>query len=79
MWLLAYEADLKSWLDGNPVNFVNDNPYFKVLKSKKISFYDTKKNVAHIKNKKIWVSSKASIASTLSNEEPFPLGAIALY
>jgi len=74
LWLLAYEADLKGWLNGDPATFVNDNPYFKVLKSKKISFYDTTKNVTHIKKKKRWGSSKIPTASTLSSEEHFILG-----
>jgi len=49
MWLLAYEADLKGWLQGTPANFVNQDSYFAVLKARRISFYDTKKNVKHIR------------------------------
>jgi hypothetical protein len=49
MWLLAYEADLKGWLQGTPANFVDQDAYFSVLKSKGISFYDIAKNVKHIK------------------------------
>ncbi|MBS4047884.1 MAG: RNA-directed DNA polymerase [Alphaproteobacteria bacterium] len=52
MWLLAYEADLKGWLAGNPANFVSLDRYFSVLKIKKISFYDIKKNVKHIRKQK---------------------------
>ena len=40
MWLLAYEADLKGWLEGKPKDFVDQNQYFCILKKKKISFYD---------------------------------------
>lgn len=52
MWLLAYEADLKGWLQDNPVNFVDSDPYFSILKKKMISFYDVKKNVTHITKQK---------------------------
>ena len=44
MWLLAYEADIKGWLP-SPHNHVENDPYFKVLKSRKVFFYDEKKNV----------------------------------
>lgn len=44
-WLLAYEAHLKGWLTPQDVNFVYSHDWFKVLKAKKISFYDTKRNV----------------------------------
>lgn len=52
MWLLAYEADLKRWLQGTSPNFIDLDPYFKVLKAKKISFYDIKKNIKHISKEK---------------------------
>lgn len=44
-WLLAYEADLKGWLTPPDADFVDNHDWFKVLKAKKISFYDTKRNV----------------------------------
>jgi hypothetical protein len=49
MWLLAYEADLKGWLVGTPPNFVDQDRYFSVLKAKRISFYDERRNVKHIR------------------------------
>ena len=52
MWLLAYEADLKGWLNGIPRNFVDNDSYFNILKSKKISFYDVNRNVTHIQKQK---------------------------
>lgn len=44
-WLLAYEADLKGWLTGPDPDFVKKHDWFKVLKAKNISFYNTNKNV----------------------------------
>lgn len=44
-WLLAYEADLKFWLKGPDPDFVLNHDWFKVLRAKRISFYNTKKNV----------------------------------
>lgn len=44
-WLLAYEADLKGWLTASDPNFINHHDWFKVLKGKKISFYNTARNV----------------------------------
>ncbi len=52
MWLLTYEADLKGWMSGANANFVAADPYFGALKSRNISFYDTNKNVAHIRKRK---------------------------
>ena len=58
MWLLAYEADLKGWLAG-AANFVAVDPYFKELQSRRVSFYDVKKNVVHIKKRKPKMPSAA--------------------
>lgn len=44
MWLLAYEADVKSWLP-SPNGHVDAHPYFEVLKRRGVFFYDTKRNV----------------------------------
>lgn len=52
MWLLAYEAKLKGWLQAVDPNYVNDHQHFSVLLSKGISFYNPKKNVPHIKSNK---------------------------
>ncbi|CAN0485775.1 unnamed protein product, partial [Discosporangium mesarthrocarpum] len=52
MWLLAYEADLKGWLSGKDPDFVDKDSYFSELKKKKISFYDTKRNVQDIRKRK---------------------------
>jgi hypothetical protein len=51
MWLFAYEADLKGWLKGTPENFVNEDRHFSVLKQRGVSFYDTRRNVKHIKRR----------------------------
>jgi hypothetical protein len=59
MWLLSYEADLKGWLVGTPVDYVAKDQHFSVLKAKSISFYDTKKNVTHIRKEKPKAPSKA--------------------
>lgn len=48
-WLLAYEAHLKGWLTSPDANFVDNHDWFKILKARKISFYDTKRNVETFK------------------------------
>lgn len=48
MWLLAYEAKRKGWLDSATPNYVNDHPHFSVLLEKGITFYDPKKNVPQL-------------------------------
>jgi hypothetical protein len=52
MWLLAYEAGLKGWMTGTPSDFCTSHPFFGALRKKAVSFYDTKKNVLHIKKEK---------------------------
>lgn len=47
-WLLAYEADLKGWLNPVGPSHVDASPYFRELKARRISFYDTKSNVSKI-------------------------------
>ncbi len=44
-----------------PANFVDTDPYFASLKAKKISFYNTKKNVTHI-----WKSKPQSLPTIQS-------------
>jgi Reverse transcriptase (RNA-dependent DNA polymerase) len=44
MWLLAYEADYKGWLS-SPSKHVEGHDYFRVLKKRRITFYDTLRNV----------------------------------
>ena len=51
MWLLAYEADLKGWLQGSTA-YVDAHPYFGELKKRKVSFYDIKRNVKDIRKSK---------------------------
>lgn len=58
MWLLAYEAKLKGWLQGINPNYVANHQHFSVLLSKNISFYDPKKNVPHIKSNKVGSAEK---------------------
>ncbi len=62
MWLLAYEADIKGWLIGTPPDFVDVHPFFSVLKSKKVSFYDEKKNVSGL-TKRVPKKPSSSVAS----------------
>jgi hypothetical protein len=59
MWLLAYEADLKGWLRGSPINFVTADRYFGILKKRRISFYDEIKNVIDIKRERPRPRSRA--------------------
>lgn len=51
MWLLAYEAELKGWLAA-PDPYVQGNHYFRELRQRKVSFYDTQRNVKHINTAK---------------------------
>lgn len=51
MWLLAYEAELKGWLTG-AAQYVQADPYFAELRGRGVSFYDTKRNVRHIRKAK---------------------------
>lgn len=44
MWLLAYEADFKRWLPSPSIHVDND-PFFGVLKSNGVYFYDIDRNV----------------------------------
>jgi hypothetical protein len=52
MWLLAYEADFKGWLEGIDKNFIEKDHFFRKLKELKVSFYDERVNVPFIKRKK---------------------------
>jgi len=51
-WLLAYEAELKGWLPSSTPGYVSAHPYFSIMKQLGVSFYDTTKNVKHIKARK---------------------------
>ena len=51
MWLLAYEAELKGWLTGS-TPYVSTHPYFGELRSRGVSFYDTRRNVKDIRKAK---------------------------
>ncbi len=78
MWLLAYEADLKGWLQGIPPNFVDNDPHFSILKRKGIAFYDIRRNVTHIKR----ITPKPRSASLLlllqqfTSQENMPMTSI---
>lgn len=39
-WLLAYEAAVAKWLEG-PTSHVKSDPFFKVLKQRRVRFYDS--------------------------------------
>lgn len=45
MWLLAYEGTLKGWLPKTKPCFVETDPLFAPLLKRKVSFYDTRRNV----------------------------------
>jgi hypothetical protein len=77
MWLLAYEANLKGWLAGREQNFVDQHPYFAVLKSKRISFYDERKNVKHIRSVVPKSPSSAFLEFIRQMREAVPTGALA--
>ena len=52
MWLLSYEAEIKGWLPVGTPSHVDNHPQFKLLKSRKISFYDEKASVMPLKGDK---------------------------
>jgi hypothetical protein len=39
-WLLAYEANVKGWLPNVSSDFVDEDPFFKILKDNHVEFYD---------------------------------------
>jgi prephenate dehydrogenase len=45
MWLLVYEATLKGWIPNASPCFVAAHPLFGPMLSKKVEFYDSKRNV----------------------------------
>lgn len=72
LWLLSYEADLKGWLRPSQTQFVENDAFFSVIKSKNISFYDQTKTVNLVKTRK-WPTKMAGIDEFLKlfTEEPF--------
>jgi len=40
-WLLAYEANVKGWLSGSRLNYLEEDPFYKILKDNNVEFYDT--------------------------------------
>jgi len=61
MWLLAYEAEFKGWLKGT-TPYVAAHPYFRELRAKNVSFYNTKRNVKDIRKAKPKPPSSALLA-----------------
>ena len=49
MWLLVYEGTLKGWLPKQTPCFVAGDPLFGPMLSKKVKFYDEKRNVTTTK------------------------------
>lgn len=49
LWLVAYEADLKGWLNSPNPNFVENHPYFAVLKHHRVSFYDENRRLMNVR------------------------------
>jgi len=41
-WLIAYEAYVKGWLPSSDGNFIDDDPFFKILKDNGVEFYENK-------------------------------------
>lgn len=48
-WMLSYEAATKGWMAGT-TDYIGADPYFETLRSKGISFYDTRRNVKDIRS-----------------------------
>ena len=44
-WLLTYESISQGWIRSPKINPINENEYFKVLKTHKVKFYDDKRKV----------------------------------
>jgi len=61
MWLLAYESILKGWLPKSKPCYIESDPFFKFLLQKKISFYNTKKNVVSLEKWSAATISKKSM------------------
>lgn len=58
-WLLAYEALKKGWLiPRKNKNYINNDPFFKLLKENDIEFYDSTRQVNHIELTKGKISKK---------------------
>lgn len=52
LWLVAYEADLKGWLTPPVPGFVQNHPYFAVLRQRNISFYDKERRLENVRRSK---------------------------
>ena len=39
-WLLAYEANVKGWLPESGLDYLDEDPFFKILKDNNVEFYD---------------------------------------
>jgi hypothetical protein len=71
MWLYAYEATVKGW-SGVGDGFLTSDCVFKELHSKKVSFYDEKKNIQRYESRVAWERwniLKAQAAFSLNLEE----------
>lgn len=67
-WLLAYEAKRNGWLK-TADNYLDDDPFFSILKKKKVKFYKENKT---INTTKVKVASNApSVAEYKSDEDAF--------
>lgn len=49
LWLVAYEADLKGWLTPPVAGFVQNHPYFAILRQLKVSFYDKERRLKNVR------------------------------
>jgi hypothetical protein len=52
LWLVAYEADLKGWLTPPTAGFVQNHPYFAVLRRQNVSFYDKERRLKNVRRSK---------------------------
>lgn len=52
LWLVAYEADLKGWLTPPMAGFVQNHPYFAVLRQRNVSFYDQAQRLKNVRRSK---------------------------
>lgn len=66
-WLLVYEAVYKGWITGITTSVVTDSFYFDLIKSKKISFYDSSISLEPLKTEQSNIKSIARKVKQISD------------
>ncbi len=71
-WLLSYEIACKKWLGRRAYSYINNVPYFKILRHNKISFYDETLQIEPIELNKSEKSNEPKVRYTDGNEKNKP-------